>query len=221
VGLAVIIVMVMVLVRFLWMFGMSYFPGVFKRRRKNRFPWQEITLIAWTGLRGADSLAGALAIPFLLPSGAAFPGRDIILLLTFCVIFGTLVVQGLTVTPLVRWLGVVDDHATEREERLARLKANEMALARLEELERSQQARPETIERLRAEYLDRIAQLHGESPHSRRLYSADFEDLACELLQAERETVITLRNEEAISDQALRRIQRDIDLAEARLHRPD
>jgi monovalent cation/hydrogen antiporter len=221
-GLAVIIVIVMVLVRFVWMFGMSYFPGTLKRRRKNRFPWQQTTLIAWTGLRGADSLAGALAIPFLLPNGAAFPGRDIILLLTFCVIFGTLVVQGLTVTPLVRWLGVVDDHTTEREERLARLKANEMALARLEELESSHQAKPATIERLRAEYLDRIGQLGAESPHqSRRLYSADFEELACELLHTERETVITLRNEEAISDQALRRIQRDIDLAEARLHRPD
>jgi CPA1 family monovalent cation:H+ antiporter len=212
----------MVLVRFVWMFGMSYFPGTLKRRRKNRFPWQQTTLIAWTGLRGADSLAGALAIPFLLPNGAAFPGRDIILLLTFCVIFGTLVVQGLTVTPLVRWLGVVDDHTTEREERLARLKANEMALARLEELESSHQAKPETIDRLRAEYLDRIGQLGAESPHqSRRLYSADFEELACELLHTERETVITLRNEEAISDQALRRIQRDIDLAEARLHRPE
>ena len=221
-GLAVIIVIVMVLVRFVWMFGMSYFPGTLARRRKNRFPWQQTTLIAWTGLRGADSLAGALAIPFLLPNGAAFPARDIILLLTFCVIFGTLVVQGLTVTPLVRWLGVVDDHTTEREERLARLKANEMALARLEELESSHQAKPETIERLRAEYLDRIGQLGAESPHqSRRLYSADFEELACELLHTERETVITLRNEEAISDQALRRIQRDIDLAEARLHRPE
>lgn len=221
-GLAVIIVIVMVLVRFVWMFGMSYFPGTLARRRKNRFPWQQTTLIAWTGLRGADSLAGALAIPFLLPNGAAFPGRDIILLLTFCVIFGTLVGQGLTVTPLVRWLGVVDDHTTEREERLARLKANETALARLEELESSHQAKPETIERLRAEYLDRIGQLRAESPHqSRRLYSADFEELACELLHTERETVITLRNEEAISDQALRRIQRDIDLAEARLHRPE
>jgi CPA1 family monovalent cation:H+ antiporter len=221
-GLAVIVVIVMVLVRFVWMFGMSYFPGTLKRRRKNRFPWQQTTLIAWTGLRGADSLAGALAIPFLLPNGAAFPGRDIILLLTFCVIFGTLVGQGLTVTPLVRWLGVVDDHTTEREERLARLKANETALARLEELESSHQAKPETIERLRAEYLDRIGQLRAESPHqSRRLYSADFEELACELLHTERETVITLRNAEAISDQALRRIQRDIDLAEARLHRPE
>jgi len=174
-------------------------------------------------MRGADSLAGALAIPFVLPNGQAFPGRDLILLLTFCVIFATLVLQGLTLAPLVRWLGVVDDHVTEKEERLARLKANEAALERLEELETSSRARRQTVERLRSEYDDRIRQLQIEDPDGEsvsRLYSPDFEELAREMLQTERDTVIALRNEEAINDQALRRIQRDIDLAEARLRRP-
>jgi len=144
-------------------------------------------------------------------------------LLTFCVIFATLVLQGLALTPLVRWLGVVDDHATEKEERLARLKANEAALARLEELESSKRVRRETVERLRSEYEDRIRQLRIEAPDEEsisRLYSRDFEELSCEMLQTERDTIIALRNEEAINDQALRRIQRDIDLAEARLYRP-
>ena len=131
--------------------------------------------------------------------------------------------QGLTLTPVVRWLGVVDDHVTEREERLARLKANEAALTRLQAIESFHEAKPETIGRLRAEYVDRIQQLNVEGPRQERvdrLYSEDFEELACELLQVERETLITLRNQEAINDQALRRIQRDIDLAEARLQRP-
>jgi CPA1 family monovalent cation:H+ antiporter len=174
-------------------------------------------------MRGADSLAGALAIPFVLRNGEPFPGRDLILLLTFCVIFATLVLQGLTLAPLVRWLGVVDDHVTENEERVARLKANEAALARLEELESSNRARRETVERLRSEYEDRIRQLRIEDPDGEtvsRLFSPDFEELAREMLQTERDTVIALRNEEAINDQALRRIQRDIDLAEARLYRP-
>src|SRR4029077_7237403 len=142
--------------------------------------------------------------------------------LTFCVIFATLVLQGLTLTPLVHWLKIADDHVTEKEERLARLKANEAALARLEELASLNRARPKTVERLRSEYEDRIRQLRIEAPdgESSRLFSEDFEDLAREVLQTERDTVIQLRNEEAINDQALRRIQRDIDLAEARLHRP-
>ena len=223
--LAIVFVSVIVLVRFVWMFGATYLPRLLSRtfRRKNPAPWQHTALIAWTGMRGADSLAGALAIPFVLANGEPFPGRDLILLLTFCVIFATLVLQGLTLTPLVRWLKVVDDRVTEKEERLARLKANEAALARLEAIESSNRARPKTVERLRSEYEDRIRQLRSEAPHEEsvsRLFSADFEELAREVLQTERDTVIELRNEEAINDQALRRIQRDIDLAEARLQRP-
>ena len=223
--LAVLVLLVIVLVRFVWMFAATYLPRFFSRtlRRKNRIPWQQTALIAWTGMRGADSLAGALAIPFLLPNGEPFPGRNLILLLTFCVIFGTLVLQGLTIAPLVRRLGIEDDHATEREERLARLKANEAALAHVDETEALHRANPKTVERLRSEYLDRIQQLRSEGPPEktvRRLFSRDFEDLAREALETERETVIGLRNDEVISDQALRRIQRDIDLAEARLHRP-
>ena len=222
--LAVLVLLVIVLVRFGWIFAATYLPRFFSRtlRRKNRIPWQQTALMAWTGMRGADSLAGALAIPFLLPNGEPFPGRNFILLVTFCVIFATLVLQGLTLAPLVRWLGIEDDHATEKEETLARLKANEAALAHVEEMEALHRTNPKTAERLRAEYVDRIQQLRGEGPPEktvRRLFSRDFEDLAREALETERETVIGLRNDEVISDQALRRIQRDIDLAEARLHR--
>src|SRR6266699_1642161 len=148
--LAVLVLSTIVLVRFVWMFAATYLPRLFSRtfRRKNPAPWQQTALIAWTGMRGADSLAGALAIPFVLYNGEPFPGRDLILLLTFCVIFATLVLQGLTLTPLVHWMKVVDDRVTEKEERLARLKANEAALARLEAIESSNRARPKTIERL-------------------------------------------------------------------------
>ena len=222
--LTILVIVAIVLVRFVWLFGTSYLPRFFSRtfRHENPPPWQHTALIAWTGMRGADSLAGALAIPFALPTGQAFPGRDLILLLTFCVIFGTLVMQGLTLSPLIGWLRVVDDRVTEKEERLARLKANEAALKRLESMESVKRARPEVVERLRAEYLDRIRQLRDHNAHEENvspLYSSDFEELAREVLKTERETVIKLRNEEAINDQALRRIQRDIDLAEARLHR--
>src|SRR6516165_883435 len=184
--LAILVVSVMLLVRFGCMFGATYLLRLLSRKsRRNRIPWRHTALIAWTGMRGADSLAGALAIPFVLRNGEPFPGRDLIILLTFCVIFATLVLQGLTLTPLVRWLGVVDDHVTEKEERLARLKANEAALARLEELESSHRARPQTVERLRSEYEDRIRQLRIEGPDEervRRLYSRDFEELSREML---------------------------------------
>jgi len=75
--------------------------------------------------RGADSLPARWPFPSRCPIGQPFPGRDLILLLTFCVIFGTLVLQGLSLSPLIRWLRVVDDRVSEKEERSARLKANE------------------------------------------------------------------------------------------------
>src|SRR5438046_9437713 len=170
-----VVVLVIVLVRFVWMFGANYLPPLFSRklRRKNRVPWQQTALIAWIGMRGADSLAAALAIPFLLPNGTTFPGRDLILLLTFCVIFGTLVVQGLSLKPLVGRLGIVDDHVADKEERLARLKANEAALARVEALGSANEARPASVERLRSEYADRIRDVSKETAHGesiRRLY---------------------------------------------------
>src|SRR5436190_13114939 len=122
VKLGILVIAGIVLVRFLWMFGSSYLARLFSGAfgHQNPAPWQHTALIAWTGMRGADSLAAALAIPFVLPNGQPFPGRDLILLLTFCVIFGTLVLQGLTISPLTRWLQVVDDHVTEKEERKAR-----------------------------------------------------------------------------------------------------
>jgi monovalent cation/hydrogen antiporter len=222
--LALLVLLTITLVRFLWMFGSSYLPRLLSRKLRHEMPpWQHTGLIAWTGMRGADSLAGALAIPFLLPNGQPFPGRNLILLLTFGVIFGTLLLQGLSLAPLIRWLKVVDDHVSEKEERLARLKANEAAMARLDEMKSSRHVHQDIIERLRAEYSDRIRQLRNQSSDEESpagLFSPDFEKLAREVLETERQTVIQLRNEEQLDSQALRRIQRDIDLAEARLRRP-
>jgi CPA1 family monovalent cation:H+ antiporter len=214
-----------VLVRFAWMFGATYLPRVLglKLGRRDQTSWKDTVLLAWTGMRGADSLAGALAIPLVAANGQPFPGRELILLLTFAVIFATLLLQGPTVAPLLKWLGVVDDGVTEREEHRARLQANEAALERLEAIRASSRARPEAIQRLRAEYQDRIEQLRHGAPAGdggTYLFLPDFEALAREALETERETVIRLRNEEEINDHALRRIQRDIDLAEARLRRP-
>jgi len=223
--LSLLVLAAIVLVRFAWMFGSSYLPRLLSRtfRHETPAPWQHTAVIAWTGMRGGDSLAGALAIPFVLPNGQPFPGRDLILLLTFCVIFGTLVLQGLSLSPLIRWLRVVDDRASEKEERNARLKANEAAMARLEEMRSASHIRPEIVEHLRTEYAERIRQLRNEpsaEAGETRLFSRDFEELARQALHTERETVIQLRNEEQLDNQAFRRIQRDIDLAEARLQKP-
>jgi CPA1 family monovalent cation:H+ antiporter len=170
------------------------------------------------------SLAAALAIPLTAdgtPDGPPFPDRDLILFLTFIVILATLIVQGLSLPLLIRWLGVKDDGAMEREEREARLKANQTALARLKEIGEREPAQADALQRLRVEYEDHIRQVEGAEPESAgkplRLFSSEFERLSHEALLVERQTIIQLRNEDAINDDVLRRIQFDIDLAEARL----
>jgi CPA1 family monovalent cation:H+ antiporter len=223
--LATVILIPVVLLRIGWVFASVYvLRGIsaLLRRPYDAPPWRQAALVGWTGMRGVDSLAAALAVPFVVKTGAPFPDRDLIFFLTFVVIFGTLVVQGLSLAPVIRWLHLVDDHAWEKEERKARLKANQAALARLTQIAKTKNVNQSIVQRLTAEYEDRILQLENEvaeNSASSNLYSQDFQQLAQEALDMERETILQLRNRRVINDEALRRIQRDIDLAETRLHR--
>jgi monovalent cation/hydrogen antiporter len=182
--------------------------------------WQNAAIIAWTGMRGVVSLAAALAVPLTLSNGSAFPGRDYILFITFCVILATLVLQGLSLPMLIHRLGVMDDGLANVEERTARLKANEAALAYLKDA--GNHFPPEIVERLRAEYDDRIRQLevcaNVTGDRSNGLTVPSFQRLEQEALDVERRTIIQLRDEYVINDEVLRRIQLDLDHAEARLH---
>jgi CPA1 family monovalent cation:H+ antiporter len=223
---AVAISLAVILIRMLWVFPAAYLPRlIFKTlRKRDPYPaWQHVTIIGWTGMRGVVSLAAALALPLTIENEKAFPGRDLILFLTFVVILVTLVVQGLTLPPIIHWLGVEDDGAAEKEELEARLKANQAALNRLNEISDSQQLNRNMVNRLRVEYEDRIRQLEisERAPnHTQRgLFSSEYDQLAHEALATERRMIIQLRNERVINDEVLRRIQRDIDLAEARLRR--
>jgi len=224
---AAAISLAVILIRILWVFPASYLPRLLSPSLRKRDPypgWKTVLIVGWTGMRGVVSLAAALALPISIPGGKPFPGRDLILFLTFVVILVTLVVQGLSLPFLILRLGVKDDRAAEKEEREARLKANQAALARLEELAEAQHIDNDLRQRLRVEYQDRIRQLEAcepsedEEPHG--LFSSDYERLSNEALQVERKTIIQLRNQRIINDEVLRRIQRDLDLAEARLRRP-
>jgi CPA1 family monovalent cation:H+ antiporter len=224
IGYASVILIPVILVRLVWVFAASYIPRVFSRKFCVNNPllnWRQVALVGWTGMRGVDSLAAALAVPLFVKDGTPFPGRDLIFFLTFAVIFGTLVLQGLSLAPVIRWLQVVDDHVLEKEEKKARLKANQAALKKLEEIALSQPLNTLTIQRLKVEYEDRIAQLASETMEaddsSRGLFTAEYESITRLTLEAEREVILQLRNDRVINDEVLRHIQRDIDLAEARL----
>jgi monovalent cation/hydrogen antiporter len=212
-----------VVLRIFWVFAAAYLPRLLvpSFRRRDPYPsWRNVAVVAWTGMRGVVSLAAALSIPLTLLDGSLFPGRDFILFISFCIIFVTLVLQGLSLPALIRALGVVDDRGAEMEERTARTKANEAALAYLNELEGSPDFPPELLDRLRAGYHDRLRQLEvcGQSSvHGEGRSAPLYERLEQAALSVERRTIIQLRDEYVINDQVLRRIQRDLDLAEARL----
>ena len=221
---ALLISLAVIVIRILWVFPATYLPRlIFKKlcRHDPNPKWQHVIIVAWTGMRGVVSLAAALALPLTLRDGKEFPGRDLILFLTFVVILVTLVVQGLSLPLLIRWLGVKDDGRMAKEEREARLKANQAALARLNEMTESDPAKDDALQRLRIEYEDHIRQVEGAEPESAgtplRRFSSEYERLSREALLQERRMILKLRNQSAISDEVLRRIQRDIDLAEARL----
>ncbi|HZV36195.1 MAG TPA: Na+/H+ antiporter, partial [Verrucomicrobiae bacterium] len=225
---ALLICALTIVVRFVWVFAATYLPRYFSKSLRERDPypaWQPVAIVAWAGMRGVVSLAAALALPAAILNGSSSQEKstmvNVIIFFTYVVILVTLVFQGLTLPLLIRWLNVTGSGETEREERDARLKANLAAIARLAELEQRNRYPEELLRRLRLEYEDRIRQLESfdESADEQRrsLYSSEFAHLEQEALDVERRTIIRLRNERVINDVALRRIQHDIDLAEARL----
>src|SRR6266571_4214885 len=221
---ASIICAAVILVRFVWVTPAAYLGRLVKskRRRHDAIPsWQHIAIVGWTGMRGVVSLAAAFALPLALPDGRPFPGRDYILFVAFSVILVTLVLQGLTLPPLIRKLGIPHDAETDDEERLARVEANKAALEWIEKARANGDFSPDSVDRLRAEYDERIEQLEicADNPDDRRgeIATPRYQRLQHHALRVERKTIIRLRNERVINDDALRRIQRDLDLAEARL----
>jgi CPA1 family monovalent cation:H+ antiporter len=206
---AVLVSLTVVLVRMLWVFLATYVPRWVSRQLRERGPpqpWRSVTVIAWTGMRGVISLAAALALPTTVAGGGPFVGRDLIIFLTFCVILATLVVQGLSLPAVIRALGLEDDHIGEREETHGRIQVAEAALERLEELAEEDWVREDTAERVRGLYnyrRNRFASRIEGDPDGVEERSTAFQRLMLELLHAQRRTLVRLRDEGEIGDEAL------------------
>jgi monovalent cation/hydrogen antiporter len=221
-GYAAAVAFGVLVARFLWVVPGTYVTAWSRRRtRPIQNPGRASILLGWSGMRGAVSLAAALALPLRTDSGAAFPNRELIIFLTFGVIFGSLVVQGLTLPAVVKVLGIEDEGRAEKEETKARLYAAEAALTRLEELASEGSVQEATLERLRGLFGFRRERFRTrfdpESDGSVEERSVAFQRLMHELLAAERDAVFELRRTRRIDDQVMRRVIRDLDLEEARL----
>ena len=220
----VIVSLAVILTRFVWVFPATYIPRRISKRIRERDPyppWQYPALISWAGLRGAVSLAAALALPLTIDGGSSFPQRSFIIYLAYCVILATLVGQGLTLPAVIRGLRLEDDGSSEKEETKARIHAAEAALGRLEELAGEDWVREDTAERMRGAYRFRAsrfaARFDDDDDGEIEERSQNYQRLRRELLDAERRAVVELRRQGRINDTVMNRVQRDLDLEDARL----
>jgi Na+/H+ antiporter len=218
VGQAVLVAAVVIAVRLGWLFTTPYLVRLLDRRPgqvPRRVGARERLVLGWSGMRGAVSLAAALALP------EGFPLRNLILFLTFAVILATLVVQGLTLPTLIRRLRLSGDGTEEKEELRARLAATQAALARLDELAGADWTRDDTVERLQGLYefrrrrlKARAGKIEDDGTEDRSLA---YQRLVRELLEAQRRAIVRLRNQGDISNEVMHRIERELDLEDSRL----
>jgi Na+/H+ antiporter len=217
-GQALVVSAVVVAARMAWEFTIPYLVRVLDRRPgqiMRRVGASERLVLGWSGMRGAVSLAAALALP------QDFPMRDLILFLTFAVILATLVVQGLTLPALIRRLRLPGDGAEEKEELRARLIAAQAALERLDQLSGADWTRDDTVERLqglfefrRRRLKARAGKIEDDGTEDRSLA---YQRLVRELLEAQRQAIVRLRNQGVISSDVMHRIERELDLEDSRL----
>jgi CPA1 family monovalent cation:H+ antiporter len=211
--------LVVIVTRLIWSQSVVFIIRALDRResqRMRRSVWQSRFLISWCGMRGSVSLAAALALD------PDFPQRNLILLLTFAVIFATLVLQGLTLPAVIRALGVRDDGEDDREEVLGRRAAAAVALERLDELALEEWTHDDTIGRMRKLYeyrTRRFAAQAGETDDGDGIEhrSRKYQKAVRAVLDAQRAELVRLRNSGEISNEVMHRLERELDLEDERL----
>jgi monovalent cation/hydrogen antiporter len=205
----VAISLVAIIVRLLWVPVATWLPRWMSADIRRRDPVpnpRSVALVAWTGMRGIVSLASALALPMTLASGAPFPYRAEIILITMCVIMITLVVQGLTLAPIIKSFRFAPDTSHHEEERHARREALRRGAEALEDLSREPWADPKEVERIRLELRDRM-QHHTHHAQDQSVHRR----LRTGVIKAERRMLVRLRNEGAISDEVLLALEAELD----------
>lgn len=214
---------VVILLRILWVFPGAWAANILRRkvlRQPEPLPNpRSVFVVAWTGMRGVIALAAALSLPKVLAEGAPFPHRSLIVFLTFSVIFVTLVLQGLTLPPLIRRLGLAGEDTRNPEEEGARREMAQAALAYLEQAR--EHDRPEAkavyeeLIRFQRRRLDLLNEQPTDGAYSREEFNR-FRDLSAQVRSVQRAALLHMRNENYINDQVMRKLEREIDIVEAR-----
>ena len=230
---AAIVYVCVVVVRLLWVFPSAYVGHAIGRRLRRDTdpypPWRQVLFVGWAGVRGGDSVVIALALPIATAAGNAFPARGRIIFITFCVVLATLVIHGPTLRPLTRILGLRGDRTAEDEEVHARVVSEEAGLRALDTAAAAS-PEPEVARYLRAQQGTRArrwaaAQAKRERapvmPHGTPLWraaqrdhrrAAEYRRLRAAMIDEQRLALFHLRDGDEIGDDAMRRVQRELDL---------
>jgi CPA1 family monovalent cation:H+ antiporter len=224
IGYGAAVSFLVIVIRPIWVYPAAWLPRLMSKRLRQRDPmpsWKTIAIISWSGMRGVVSLAAALALPMALANGHPFPQRDLVIFFTFCVILATLVLQGLTLPLLIRFLHLRAP-PSEGHERESRLKLAHAALAHLNKLAEQKHLNEEALQRVTGYYQDRVTHLNddlaevlGWSQNRERAIAT--RRLWLEALDAERREMIKLRREHKLDEELMHRIEREMDLEEMRL----
>jgi Na+/H+ antiporter len=217
IGHGLLLSAVVIGVRMAWMFTVPILVAAIGPSYTSH---RERLVLGWSAMRGAVSLAAALAIPETTAGGGPFPDRDLIVFLAYAVVLVTLVGPGLTLAPLVERLGLGQEEARRHADAALRLDITRAALDRLAEIERDEAAPERVIDRLRDRYESRLGRLQarvGEADESRGHYQRDAARVQTELLNAEREALAEMQRERAYPADLLEGMQSEIDLDESRL----
>ena len=214
-------VAVVFVARFIWVYPAAYVPRWLSPSLARRDPvpsWQFMFMLGFTGVRGVVSLAAALALPLTTSAGAPFPDRDLILFVAFGVIVFTLIGEGVVLAPVVRWLALPRDADEERRrenaaELKARLQTLKVAETELERLATDGSTETSVLDLLRSRQANRARQVPRDSNAKQAVGAALA--LRAELINAERAYIYQLLREGQITDEARRRIERELDLEEA------
>jgi CPA1 family monovalent cation:H+ antiporter len=220
-----IVTAAVVVTRFAWMFPAAYLPRWLSariRKREGMPTVAGVTLLAWMGMRGGDSLVTALALPRTIATGAPFPARDLIVATTFGVILATMLLQGLTIGPLIKWLHFPPDRSLESELALARRHMAAAGETWLDGVARDGKTSPAIVGQLRRIYARRTDfELDLAADGEDREAAEAYRRVEQELLAERRKAAVTLRNESTIDDETLRVIERELDFEELRLLRDE
>lgn len=210
-----------ILVRIIWVYPGTYIPRMLSKRIRATEPEPDlklVTIVAWSGMRGVVSLAAALALPLTINGTEPFPHRNLIIFLTFCVIFTTLVLQGLTLRPMITLFGIESDGKDHQDEHKARLVLASSVIEHIEE-NYALSLTDEVLNQIKSKYEIRIQRLQKDVTQQKldEKQIREFFRIQQELLHKERMDLIQLRREGRISDEALRKIEYELDLEETRL----